>query len=117
MKRLLVVFLFALASAASLMAQARVYWYVVQGTPADSAKPTSIGDTAQEIKLGGGWSCTVAAPSMNSARQTLCSSGEKKFEFTVQCETVRPKDHTQIRFKDSKGKNTDYIEVGCELAK
>ena len=48
------------------------------------------------------------------ARQVSCGKDELSFEFSVQCEPSRPKSHTQIRFRDTEGRQLDFIEVGCE---
>lgn len=97
-------------------AESRIDWYVTHGD-ATNQKSLRIGDTNQVITLRNQWNCSVEAPSIEGARQTTCRKGNESFEFTVQCEETRMKDHTQIRFKDSVHKLNEYIEVGCELLK
>ena len=100
----------------TVAAESRIDWYVTHGD-ATNQKSLRIGDTNQVIPLRNQWSCSVEAPSIGGARQTTCRKGNEAFEFTVQCEETRMKDHTQIRFRDSGQKVNEYIEVGCELLK
>ena len=96
-----------------------VRWYLVHKALNDQLDSLNIGDEAQTVSLRGGWSCQIGRTSKHlpayEARQTLCANGKSVFEFSVQCELSRPKDHTQIRFKDAAGRFIDFIEVGCEL--
>ena len=96
-----------------------VRWYLVHQALNDHQTSLNIGDEAHTVSLRGGWSCEIGPTSKNlplyEARQTLCANGKSVFEFSVQCEPDRPKDHTQIRFKEAEGRYIDFIEVGCEL--
>ena len=96
-----------------------VRWYLVHQALSEQSNSLNIGDEAQTVSLRGGWSCQIGRTSKNlplyEARQTLCANGGSVFEFSVQCEPGRPKDHTQIRLKDAEGRFIDFIEVGCEL--
>ncbi len=96
-----------------------VRWYLVHQALSEQSNSLNIGDEAQTVSLRGGWSCQIGPTSKNlplyEARQTLCANGGSVFEFSVQCEPGRPKDHTQIRLKDAEGRFIDFIEVGCEL--
>lgn len=96
-----------------------VRWYLVHQALSEQSNSLNIGDEAQTVSLRGGWSCQIGPTSKNlplyEARQTLCANGKSVFEFSVQCEPSRPKDRTQIRFKDAAGQFIDFIEVGCEL--
>ncbi len=96
-----------------------VRWYLVHQALSEQSNSLNISDEAQTVSLRGGWSCQIGPTSKNlplyEARQTLCAMGKSVFEFSVQCEPGRPKDHTQIRLKDAKGRFIDFIEVGCEL--
>ena len=89
-------------------------WYVTNEALNNENSKSNIDDAAQKIELKGGWSCEVGPTSINNSRQTICQSGDKVIEFSVQCEQNRPKVHAQVRFKDLEGKYTDFIEVGCE---
>lgn len=93
-------------------------WHVVHAELNDRGQALLLGDSAQTFVLKDNWSCTVGStlnrPS-HQARTTTCRKGEQRFEFTVQCEPARSKDHTQIRFRDAQGKSTDFIDVSCEL--
>jgi hypothetical protein len=91
-------------------------WYVVQGD-AKGQKAVRIGDTVHLLTLRSDWKCSIEAPSIAGARQTTCRKGDETFGFTVQCDEIRTRDHTQIRFKAVKGKLGEYIEVGCEIFK
>lgn len=94
-------------------------WYVVHEELNRRGNTPLIGDEAHRFDLGGGWSCVVGATSKAippyEAKQTSCTRGSDAFEFSVQCERNRLKDHTQIRFKDAQGQAVDFLEVGCEL--
>lgn len=95
-----------------------VRWYLVHQALNDQGNSLNLGDGSQDVSLNGGWSCSIGPPSKQmpayEARKTACENGDKSFEFSVHCERQRPKDHTQIRFKDSEGRPVDFIEVGCE---
>jgi hypothetical protein len=95
-------------------ADLRVRWYVGIG----EAEKT-IGDESQDYLLKSGWKCTAEKISKQlpsyEARQMSCRKGSEQFEFSAQCERVRPKDHTQIRFRAIDGKLVDAIMLGCEL--
>ncbi len=91
-------------------------WYAINETRNNDSSESRIDDTAQKIELKGGWFCEVGQTSINGSRQTTCQNGDKVIEFSVQCESNRPKDHTQIRFKNIEGKYVDFIEVGCDPA-
>jgi len=98
----------------------QVLWYITHMALNDQGNSLLIGDEAQTFPLRGGWSCQVGSTSkqlpLYEARQTLCANGESVFEFSVQCEPSRLKDHTQIRFKDAAGRYIDFIDVACELS-
>lgn len=102
-------------------AEAKVSWYAANKAANNAGYSISLSDSIHKIELRGGWLCSVAPTSKQlpsyEAREITCQRGEATFEFSVQCESSRPKDHTQVRFKDSTGKDADFIEVGCELAK
>ena len=102
-------------------AEARsVRWYLADDGLNEQGNTLNLGDAPQDVSLKGGWSCSIGATSKQmpayEARTTVCRNAEKSFEFTVQCETLRAKDHVQIRFKDREHRHVDFIEVGCELA-
>ena len=103
----------------ALRAEARVTWSVVNGELDRRGNALLIGDGPQRIELGSGWSCVVGTTSkalpLYEARQTACTKGSEAVEFSVQCEPNRPKDHTQIRFRDPQGRLVDFVEVWCEL--
>lgn len=102
-------------------AEPKVSWYAANKAANNAGYSISLSDSIHKIELRGGWLCSVAPTSKQlpsyEAREITCQRGEATFEFSVQCESSRPKDHTQVRFKDSTGKDADFIEVGCELAK
>lgn len=85
-------------------------WYL-----AHRALNLNISSAPQAVSLGGGWACVVGPTSVNEARQTLCRNENHSVEFSVQCSSSQPNDHTQIRFKDGAGLTVDFIEVGCKL--
>ena len=95
-----------------------VDWYAVNQELDDAGTSLSLDDSEHVIGLRGGWSCTVRETSkqlpLYEARQVSCRKDEQSFEFSVQCEPNRPKDHTQIRFRDTEGRLLDFIDVGCE---
>jgi len=78
-----------------------------------------VGDEAQSFELSHGWSCRLGPTSeqlpLYEARQTICVRGDASFEFSVQCEDRRPKDHVQIRFRARDGRSLGFIDVTCEL--
>ncbi len=78
-----------------------------------------IGDEPQLVKLNNGWSCSIGKTSKHlpayEARSTSCKKGDEVFDFSVQCEGNRPKDHVQIRFSNPDSGFTDFINVSCEL--
>ena len=78
-----------------------------------------LSDSAQQITLKGEWKCSVSDTSKQlpayEARHVGCGKGTEIIEFTVQCEQSRPKDHTQLRFRNKDGQVTDFIEVSCEI--
>ena len=92
-------------------------WYMAHDLKTDgSVSESNIDDTVQKIELKDGWSCVVRPTSFGGwyeARQTTCQNDDKIIDFSVQCESNRPKDHAQIRFRNPKGKHLDFIEVGC----
>ena len=115
----LLTFVFVCLTTVSGAPQNKVRWYVVTEELNAQGNSLNVGDAPQTIHLKSGWSCTIGATSkgpVHEARQTTCKKGSGSFEFTVQSEENQPKDHVQIRFRDSKGKLIDFIEVGCELA-
>lgn len=78
-----------------------------------------LSDDPKKVDLRYGWSCLIGKTSkalpIYEARQTTCQKGDSVFEFSVQCEASRTKDHSQVRLRDDSGKMMDYIEVACEL--
>ena len=109
-----------LAGEAAASEQPQIRWYAVHGAVADRNQSLNLGDGSHSLLLKGGWSCTVGSTSKQmpayEARTTTCRKGAETFEFSVQCEPRRPKDHAQIRFRHVTGTVNDFIEVGCELA-
>lgn len=97
----------------------QVAWYVVDGTLNSKSQSLNLGDGPQAVALGNGWLCTVGSTSKQlpayEARTTICEKGPEAFQFVVQCERSRMKDHTQIGFLGSNRRLADSIEVGCEL--
>lgn len=97
---------------------AKTTWYADSREPADRNHPVPLGSGSRTLKLAAGWSCVVWPLKKTSAyegRTTSCRKGAEIFEFSVQCDAGRPKDHAQIRFRDERG-IIDYIEVGCRPA-
>lgn len=93
----------------------RVTWYADTREPSSRDEPLRLGDSSRTLKLAAGWTCVVWPVKRTSAfegRTTSCRKGAEIFEFSVQCDAGRPKDHAQIRFRDDDGV-IDYIEVGC----
>ncbi len=94
---------------------AKVSWYADTRDPSSRDQPLQLGNGSQTLKLAAGWTCIVWPVKKTSAfegRTTSCRKGSEIFEFSVQCDAGRPKDHAQIRFRDDGG-IIDYIEVGC----
>ncbi len=96
-----------------------VRWTVVHGALNEKGQVLRLGDSVEVVQLKGSWSCAVGAPSKHlpryEARTTTCSKGSDSFEFSVQCEPQRPKDHGQIRLRGTTRQSADFIEVACEL--
>ena len=109
-----------LAGTAAASERPRVTWYAVYAAMAERNQSLNLGDGSHSLLLRGGWSCTVGSASKQlpayEARTTTCQKGAETFEFSVQCEGQRRRDHTQIRFRHADGTVSDFIEVGCELA-
>jgi hypothetical protein len=97
----------------------RVTWYVVNGAMGARGDSLNLGSRQHTVTLGNGWSCAVGPTSEKlltyEARKTICEKGSEAFQFTVQCEEARAKDHTQIGFLNKDRRLGDFIEVGCEL--
>jgi hypothetical protein len=94
---------------------AKVSWYADTRDPSSRDTALQLGNGSRTLKLAGGWTCVVWPVKKTSAfegRTTSCRKGTEIFEFSVQCDAGRPKDHAQIRFRDDGG-IIDYIEVGC----
>lgn len=94
---------------------AKVSWYADTRDPASRNQSLRLGEGSRTLKLAAGWTCVVWPVKKTSAfegRTTSCRKGTEIFEFSVQCDAGRPKDHAQIRFRDAGG-IIDYIEVGC----
>lgn len=94
---------------------AKVSWYADTRDPSSRDQPMQLGNGSRTLKLAAGWTCIVWPVKKTSAfegRTTSCRKGSEIFEFSVQCDAGRPKDHAQIRFRDDGG-IIDYIEVGC----
>lgn len=96
-----------------------VKWYAVHAEIAARNESLSVGDNPHTFVLRAGWSCSVGPTSKQmpayETRTTTCQKGMEVFEFSVQCEPLRLKDHTQIRFRHPDKGLEDFIEVGCEL--
>jgi hypothetical protein len=97
----------------------RVRWYAVNGDLNEKGQSVNLGDSVHTFALNTGWSCTVGVTSKQlpayEARTTICEKGAEAFQFVVQCERSRPKDHTQIGFLRTGRRLGDFIEVGCEF--
>jgi hypothetical protein len=96
-----------------------IQWFATHAELNEKGRTLALGDSVYVLQLRAGWSCTVGATSKNlpayEVRTTSCRKGQEAFEFTVQCEPTRPRDHTQIRFPAPRGGFADFIEVACEL--
>ena len=95
----------------------KMRWYASHGSASEQEVSQDLGDRSTLITRSGGWKCSIGSPSTYNARQSLCEMEKSRFEFTVECDSGRPRDHTQVRFRDSQGKLTGYVEVGWEMAK
>ena len=97
----------------------RVRWYAGNDELNSKGQSLALGDGTHSFSLKTGWSCTVGATSKQlpayEARTTICEKSAEAFQFVVQCERSRPRDHTQIGFLTPDRKLGDFIEVGCEL--
>lgn len=91
-----------------------VEWYVAYGH-VNEQRSVKLGDKVETVSLANKWSCSVGSPSPGGSVETICQKGNEAFEFTVQCDLVRTKDHTQIRFNDAASNLNEFIDVGCEL--
>ena len=100
-------------------AGASVRWHVAHQALDERGQWLNVADNVQTVELRGGWSCSIGPTSkqlpLYESRETMCRAGDKSFRFSVQCESRRPKDHTQIRFASVDGRLLDFIEVSCEL--
>jgi hypothetical protein len=97
-------------------APSRIFWYTDYSNPVSRNSVVELGSEARSIRLNPGWVCAIPALKRArtfEARTTVCRKGADAFEFTVQCDRSRPKDHVQIRFRNPAGTIADYIEVGC----
>jgi hypothetical protein len=96
----------------------QILWYADKMDPPDRDKPVTLGD-GTTFALSGGWSCVVghASRKLRAAeeRTTTCRKGNESFEFSVQCDKFRARDHVQIRFRNETGLILDFIEVGCRV--
>lgn len=111
---LLFLFLVGLTSV-SEGSEKRYHWWVVNIEMSEKHNSLSIENTSQNIKLRGGWSRHISKVSVNGARVTSCVKGAEQVEFSVMCDRRRPKDHVQIRFRNSStNEYIDFIEVGCK---
>lgn len=118
----IIAILFTLLAFFAGLAQAEsASWYATVMTANNTDESIILNDSTRKVELRGGWICMIGSTSKRlsayEARNIACQCGEATFELSVQCESSRPKDHAQIRFKDSSGKHIDYIELGCELKK
>jgi hypothetical protein len=95
-----------------------VGWYADVMNPPARDKAVTLLDGTSYV-LNGGWACLIGHASRKmpvyEMRTTSCRKGADVFEFSVQCDGGRPKDHVQIRFVDGEGTIVDYIEVGCRM--
>lgn len=111
--------IFCWMTTAAIAQSEGVRWYLVNEGLNVPGGSLTLGDNPQMVSLKGGWSCTVGETSkmwpLYEARQTTCQKASDSFEFTVQCERSRPRDHTQIRFRNADRNIVDIIEVGCEV--
>lgn len=116
---ILAAFAVGLLPHASSPQEPRVQWTATTEDLNVTGQALLLEDSVHVLQLRAGWSCTIGAtskhPPLYEARTTTCRKGEEAFEFTVQCERLRPKDHIQIRFAGPPGKFADFIEVSCEL--
>lgn len=108
--------LLALATGGGAAGQTQhVRWYVLN----DDGNPKPLSDGPEHLSLSAGWVCRVGETSKQlpsyEARTTICEKGAEAFQCVVQCERLRPKDHTQIGFLTSNRSRAGFIEVGCEL--
>jgi hypothetical protein len=96
----------------------RVGWYADVKNPPARDKAMKLFD-GMSYELDGGWSCLIGHTSKRmptyEMRTTTCRKASDIFEFSVQCDRGRQRDHVQIRFVDSDGTIVDFIEVGCRL--
>jgi len=97
----------------------RVRWSAGHDDLNAKGQALTLGDGVHSLELKTGWSCTVGATSKQlpayEARTTICQKGAEAFQFVVQCERSRPKDHTQIGFLAADRTLGDFVEVSCEL--
>jgi hypothetical protein len=97
----------------------RVSWYADKRNPTSRDRPFTLADGARTLDLRHGWSCVIGKTSKKlpsyEERTTSCRKGTERFEFSVQCDYSRRRDHVQIRFGDAAGIIIDFIEVGCLL--
>jgi hypothetical protein len=94
----------------------KISWYADTRDPAERNHPLKLGHESRTLRPVAGWSCVIWPAKKMSAyegRTTSCRKGTEMFEFSVQCDRARPKDHVQIRFRDDAGMIVDFIEVGC----
>jgi hypothetical protein len=108
-----------LAGARASLADDSVRWTVTHEGIGESV--LVLGPGSQTVLVPGDWRCTISEVSDQlpayQARQTLCTSGDRTVEFSVQCEADRPKDNVQLRFRDAHDELVGYIDVGCKLQK
>ena len=100
--------------AAQIVSPRPTEWYAVNQDLNDKNQTLTLGTGSHSVSLKTGDVCTISDVSINNARQVVCVHADQSVSFSVQCDSQRPKDHTQLRFRRTGSSTlTDFIEVGC----
>ncbi|GEM_PF-1725900 len=89
-------------------------WYAakIKNSAEGTTESILLSEKSKTITLSNAWKCMVGSVNGSGGRETVCKKHAEEASFSVQCDSNRPNDHTQIRFK-SEG-IYDFIEVGCK---
>lgn len=92
-------------------------WFASQfkDISAGSTETVLLGPEARKFKLANGWECEVGATGLANSKQINCIKNREQVSFSVQCDSNRPKDGTQVRFRSANSQ--DFIDVACEFSK
>lgn len=101
-----------------LCAQAQARWWAGTMRFAAAAEIPPAGYVFPAIV---GWVCSVdpipASGVVGEGRMTTCRKGPETIAFSVQCGRERPEDRLQIKLRDSRTGQEDFVEVSCRFGR